>query len=139
MFVPLLFVVTLIGRRLSRREVSLPEQRAWSRHRFGAGRARLLPAVCLCVPILVVVYEPRRHVRCTEAGVAADHGRRVAGPMPADPTWRRDSVDPRMSALVLTHRRRRGAAVVNVYGQQAQGHELIFFSNSVAPSERWNI
>jgi EpsI family protein len=143
MFVPLLLAVTLIGRRLSR-GVSLPELP----HQVASvesvesvrGAQWLLPGACLCVPMLAVV---------TSHGATFDAPRLAPlpvmagewqGPMPADPVWQprfTGSADQRQAAYTSPQ----GAVqlYVNVYGRQAQGHELIFFSNSVAPSEGWTV
>lgn len=140
MFVPLLLVVTLIGRRLGR-DVSLPEQpRVVAPTESVRGAQWLLPAVCLCVPILVVVTSRGATFdapRLASLPIMADEWQ---GPLPADPAWRprfSGPADERFGAY--TSPQGEVQLYVNVYGQQAQGHELIFFSNSVAPSEHWNI
>jgi EpsI family protein len=140
LFVPLLLVVTLLGRRLSRGATppEMPHQVASVESVRGA--QWLLPVACLCVPMLSVM---------TSHGVTFDAPRLAPlpvlagewqGPMPADPAWQprfTGPADQRQAAYTSPQ----GAVqlYLNVYGRQAQGRELIFFSNSVAPSEGWTV
>ncbi|HKU14730.1 MAG TPA: exosortase [Steroidobacteraceae bacterium] len=141
MFVPLLLAVIWIARRLSKgashAEPERPHAPAMESIR---GAHWLLPAACLCVPILVVMTgndttfgRPRLAPLPIMAG-------EWQGPMPADALWRprfEAPADERLAAYTSPQ----GAVqvYVNVYGRQARGHELIFFSNSVAPSGHWTI
>ena len=141
MFVPLLLAVTLIGRRLSR---GLSEHEP-ERPRALAGEAVrgaqwLLPAACLCVPILAVVTSQRAAFDKPRLGPLPIMAGEWQGPMPADPVWRPRFAAPADERLAAyTSQRGTVQVYVNVYGQQAQGHELIFFSNSVVPAEHWNV
>ncbi len=140
LFVPLLLAVTLSGRRLSR-GASLPELPREVASAESVRGAQWLPsAVCLCVPMLVAV---------SSHGAAFDAPRLAPlpmmagewqGPLPADPLWQprfNGPADERQAAYTASQ----GAVqlYVNVYGQQTQGHEMIFFSNTVVPAEHWNV
>ncbi len=137
-FVPLLLAVVLIARRLHPGSAR-PQSDVATREAGAGSPAWLLPAFCLAVPMLAVATQPDSSgsARLGQLPVLFDTWH---GPVPVDPTWQPHYVAPadeRRAAYMSSA----GAieVYVNLYAAQTQGHELIFFRNSVAPPGRFSV
>jgi EpsI family protein len=61
------------------------------------------------------------------------------GPLPANERWRPEFIGPSAERrAAYSSAAGRVEVYVNVYGEQEQGRELVFYRNSTTPSEQWS-
>jgi EpsI family protein len=135
LFAPLLIGVLLVARRLGSHEKASPP-RALQPARASAA-AWLAPLALVVLPILAAtayspgVLEPRLGRLPILTGA-------WQGPLPATPLWQPEFAGAAAELrAAYAHREQRVEVYANVYGEQAQGRELIHFANSTTPSARW--
>jgi exosortase A len=140
MFVPLLIAVALTARALARRHPPVAAPTAHARAAQSGRPTWAGPAVCLCIPLLAVATQTRAASDTTRLGQLPLMAGDWQGPLPGDAAWQPRFIAPadqRQAAYGSLD----GAVQIylNVYGLQTQGHELVFFANSVVPEEQWSV
>jgi exosortase A len=140
MFLPLLTAVIFTARALARSE--RPADAAT--RRWGdvdsSRSAWFLPAACLCIPVLAVGTQAPQGSSTARLGQLPLMAGEWQGPLPAGTTWQPRFIAPAdQRRVAYTSPEGEVQLYLNVYGAQTQGHELIFFANSVVPEESWSV
>lgn len=138
-FVPLLVTVSLLARRLGRSAV--PSHHSGSSPLPSAAHSGtwLLVVALLLIPLFVTL-RPAATFDAPRLGRMPIMVDEWQGPLPGNTSWQPHYVTPadeRRAAYASSEGEVQ--VYVNVYGAQTAGHELIFFGNSVAPTDRWKI
>lgn len=144
-FVPLLLAIVFVARRLDRGHGPAPAvteagDAATNTAAASAGRAAWVwPAVWLAIPMVAVATRSDATPNTARLGQLPVMVGEWQGPIPANPSWEPlyiSPVDERRAAY--TSLAGDVEIYLNLYGPQTQGHELIFFRNSVTPPERFS-
>jgi len=140
MFVPLLVAVALTAGALARRQVAVATPTAHAGDAHSGRAAWVLPAVCLCIPLLAAATQAQAGSNPTRLGQLPFMTGEWQGPLPGDVAWQPRFIAP-ADQRKAAYASRDGEVQIylNVYGLQTQGHELIFFANSVVPEEHWSV
>ena len=139
MFVPLLAALIFAARALagSPRAAETPIARSGTGESSGAWAA---PAACLCLAILATATQADPGSSTARLGQLPLMAGEWQGPLPGDAAWQPLFIAP-ADQFKAAYASADGAVqiYVNVYGPQTQGHELVFFANSVIPPEHWSV
>jgi exosortase A len=140
LFIPFLLAVLWIARRIERGQAAEPAPpRVAEVERRGRPADFALVMALTAVPIVIWARTPE-HAEAPQLAPLPIVTGAWQGPLPAAAAWQPRFVNP-------TEERRASYAVagqrveiyLNVYGRQAQGHELVFHRNSVAPIDRYTL
>ena len=139
MFVPLLAAVIFTAGALTGGP-RVAEAKHAPAHAAESSGAWLLPVACLCLPIFAAATQAEQGSGTATLGQLPLMTGEWQGPLPADVAWQphfNSPADQRRAAYASPD----GAVqiYVNVYAAQTQGHELVFFANSVVPTEHWSV
>ena len=139
-FLPLLVSVMLLARRLSRPAPHLHHSRESSPPPIASpSGAWLLVAALMLIPLFATL-RPKATFDAPRIGRMPIMVDAWQGPLPGDMSWQPHYVAPAAERRAAYASSQGEVQVyVNVYGAQTEGHELIFFGNSVAPADRWTI
>jgi exosortase A len=138
MFMPLLVAVIFTARALAGGPDAAETGHAPA-HAAESSGAWVLPAACLCLPMLAAATQAEQSSSAKLGQLPLMTGE-WQGPLPGDAAWQPHFISPadqRRAAYASSE----GTVqiYVNLYGAQTQGHELVFFANSVIPPEHWSV
>jgi EpsI family protein len=135
LFAPLLLGILLVARRLGRSEKAAPPRALQPARASGA--AWLAPLALVVVPVLAATAHSPRVVEPT-LGRLPILTETWQGPLPAAALWQPEFAGAAAEVrAAYAHGEQRVEVYANVYGEQAQGRELIHFANSTTPVARW--
>lgn len=141
MFVPLLSGIIYIAHRLGRNE---PARRDTAEP--GESPAQAVPAgwawplALLCVPIGVTATASSIDRLDVPMGKLPILTGAWQGPLPANEDWQPQFTNPAGERRAAYATDANTVEIyVNVYGAQSPGRELVFYKNSVIPSDRWSL
>ena len=138
-FIPLLAGLILSARRLARYASPLPSAPNASPVQRVATTSWIASFVLLSAPIVLIVADATRGAPEPVLAQLPVTTGAWQGPLPASSQWQ-----PRYLGTSAERRGRYSGVdgdievYLNVYGAQRQGHELIFFENSVTPPSEWS-